>query len=292
MEQIKVPAAEVAIDAALVRVLVDHQFPEFSDLEISFLGSGWDNENYRLGTAYQVRLPRRATAAPSLEKEMAWLPQLAPLLPLPISAAIRAGQPSALFPWHWCIIPWYEGGIGGGLDAGEAPKLGDFLRILHEQPTDSIATSTYRGMPLIEKNDQVQALLQRLRKAAPQLVNDHIAGLWQAALDAPFPTAQCFLHGDMHPLNVVIDQGRISAIIDWGDLCKGDAATDLASFWMLFGDPAARAEGLARYGADADTIVRAKGWAVMLGLILLDTGLASDAHYLRHGRQILDNLGE
>jgi aminoglycoside phosphotransferase (APT) family kinase protein len=290
MSAIKVPAAEINIDAARVAALVNEQFPEFSHLPVSFLGYGWDNENYRLGTDYLVRLPRRAVAAPSLEKEMAWLPQLAPLLPIDIPAAIRLGMPSALFPWVWCIIPWFEGGIGGELEADEALRLADFLKTLHAQPCDALSTSTYRGMPLSTKHDTIYPLLQRLRGASV-LVNDHIERLWKEAVNAPFDPTPSFLHGDLHPRNVVIADSRIRAVIDWGDLCQGDAATDLASFWMLFSDENARASGLARYGADATAIARAKGWAVMLGLILLDTGLGGDASYLENGERILGNLG-
>ncbi len=103
------PPAEIQISTDLVRRLIQRQFPEFSSLDIQLLGAGWDNENYRLGDQYLVRLPRRAIAVPLLAHEISCLPHLPDNLPIGLPKPLRVGAPDETFPWPWTVIPWFDG---------------------------------------------------------------------------------------------------------------------------------------------------------------------------------------
>jgi aminoglycoside phosphotransferase (APT) family kinase protein len=111
------------------------------------------------------------------------------------------------------------------------------------------------------------------------------------ALEAPLDVGPTWLHGDLHPRNVLVEGGALSGIIDWGDITAGDAATDLAAIWMLFDDANARRAALNAYGwLSPATLARARGWAVHLGATLLDTGLVDNPRHARIGERTLLRL--
>ncbi|MCA8905282.1 MAG: phosphotransferase, partial [Hyphomonas sp.] len=111
-------------------------------------------------------------------------------------------------------------------------------------------------------------------------------------LAAPVDLARTWIAGDMHARNILVRDGRLAAIIDWGDMCAGDPATDLASIWALFDDPAARAAAIKAYGMSAATLARARGWAVFFGVILLETGLHDHPRHAKMGADTLRRIGE
>ena len=287
------PKAEIEITPALVQKLISTQFPEFSTLNISFFNEGFDNENYRLGEKYMVRLPRRKVAVELLSNEINWLPQLQGLLPIPISAPVKVGKPTENFPWVWAIIPWYEGEIVGAatLAEAEAVRMADFLKILHAQNYENAPINPHRGIPLIQKNDLVLSYFEKL-KITTNFIPSEIEFLWQQAVNEPYPATLSLLHGDLHPCNVIAHEQKISAIIDWGDLTKGDVANDLACFWMLFGDKIARQNALQRYGADESLIKRSMGWAVFFAVIFLGIAEEVSPIYKESGAFMIKNLLE
>ena len=128
--------------------------------------------------------------------------------------------------------------------------------------------------------------MQRLRLKT-DLITPRLQEVWTHALDAPASTAPCWLHGDLHPRNILVLRGRITGIIDWGDITSGDVATDLAALWMLF-EGAPLQEALALYNnIDQATLARSKGWALLFGVILLDTGLQDHPRHAAVGAKIL-----
>ncbi|HEY1014715.1 MAG TPA: phosphotransferase, partial [Herpetosiphonaceae bacterium] len=148
-----------------------------------------------------------------------------------------------------------------------------------------------RGVPLAQRAAGIEERLRRLAGITDQITPAVLAA-WEAALAAPAATTRTWLHGDLHPRNVLVDAGRISGIIDWGDLTAGDSATDLAAIWMLFEDPAERAAAWEAYGEAAPALqARAAGWAVILGALLLDTGLVDHPAHARIGERTLRRLG-
>ncbi|MGC1308728.1 MAG: aminoglycoside phosphotransferase family protein [Phormidesmis sp.] len=283
------PSAEVEIDAVLVSRLLAEQHPDLRDLSIQFIGAGWDNAMFRLGDRLAVRLPRRAIAASLIEKEQRWLPQLAKQLPLPVPAPYRVGKPNALYPWHWSIIPWLPGQTADRLriNANPARQFALFLKALHIPPPNNAPQNPFRGVPLIQRVPLLNERLPRV-DAYIETIAPTIQSLWQQALDAPIDREVTWIHGDLHPRNILIDSHNITGVIDWGDLAAGDCATDLAAFWCLFPNQYLRQQAIDAYGEVSEaTLARAKGWAILFGVALLDSGLVDNPQHAAIGQNIL-----
>jgi aminoglycoside phosphotransferase (APT) family kinase protein len=290
----RTPSAEVAIDDALVAALVAAQHPDLAKLPLQVVDAGWDNAMYRLGDALAIRLPRRSASADLIAREQAWLPQLAGRLALPVPAPVRVGRPGEGYPWHWSILPWLHGTPADEAEPDDAAALdlGRFLRSLHVTAPPDAPANPFRGVPLQARAAAVQERMQRL-SAKTALPGAQVMRLWQEALAAPLDAAPTWLHGDLHPRNVLMENGRISGVIDWSDMTSGDPATDLAAIWMLFSEPRARAAALDAYGGISDvTLRRAQGWAVLFGVLLLDTGLADNPRNAAIGEKTLRNLAQ
>ena len=283
------PDADVTIDRALVEGLVSDQHPDLAGLPLEHLDAGWDNVLWRLGPDLVVRLPRRVFAAPLMETEQRWLPGLAPRLPLPIPAPVRVGRPSPAYPWPWSVVPWLAGEPGDRAPLTDGPdaarRLAAFLDALHHEAPASAPCSRVRGVPLAERADAFEA---RIESLAGRLDPAPIRERWDAALAAPVHSgAPVWVHGDLHPANVLVAGGTLAAVIDFGDLSAGDPANDLAAAWMLLPD-GARGEFWRAYPRlDAALVARSTGWAVLLGLMLLEIGLGGRPTYERVGRLTL-----
>jgi aminoglycoside phosphotransferase (APT) family kinase protein len=287
------PAADIAVDATLVQTLLRLQHPDLARLELRTVGTGWDNAMFRLGSSLAVRVPRRASAAALLVKEQRWLPTLAAQLPIPVPQPVRLGIPSTAFPWHWSVLSWIEGDPADQrpIAPTEAGRLAEFLRALHRPAPDDAPSSEVRGVPLERRAAVVEQRLSRLMGILPAL-DDAVLRIWHEALAAPAADTRVWVHGDLHAQNVLVRNGAIAGIIDWGDITAGDPATDLAGVWMLLGDTAARNEALSRYAASADEIVRAKGWAVLFASLLLEHGLIDNPRHVTMALSTLRRLSE
>jgi aminoglycoside phosphotransferase (APT) family kinase protein len=277
---------------ALVSELLRDQHPDLAHWPLTSVEAGWDNALFRLGDEWAVRLPRRAAAAPLIVHEQRWLPRLAEQLPLPVPTPVRIGTPGRGYPWSWSIVPWLPGQPADQAppDTAQAPLFAAFLRALHGPAPADAPANPVRGVPLSRRAAAVEERLQRLAERT-NCITPLIWDIWQQALDAPLDRSPTWLHGDLHPRNVLVEDGRVTGVIDWGDLTSGDATTDLASIWMLFAEPQARAAAWAAYGELSEaTIRRAKGWAVLFGVMLLDTGLIDNPRNAAIGEQILRRL--
>ena len=288
------PVAEFAIDSALVAGLLSDQHPDLAHLPLREIDAGWDNAMFRLGDHLAVRLPRRAAAAPLIAHEQIWLPHLAPRLTLPIPAPYRVGTPARGYPWRWSVLPWLDGMPADqqAPHTSQAQPLAAFLRSLHcPAPADAPANAV-RGVPLQQRAAAVEARLRRLA-GKTNLITPEIARIWRLALQTPLDMPPTWLHGDLHPRNVLVEHGVISGVIDWGDITAGDCATDLASIWMLFADRQAREDALAAYsGLSEATLQRARGWAVLFGVMLLDSCLVDNPRNARIGERTLCRVAE
>ena len=282
------PEAELEIDEPLVRSLLEDQARDLAGLPLREVAYGWDNVIYRLGDDLTVRLPRRAVAAVLIEHEQRWLPELAPALPVPIPAPVVAGVPALGYPWHWSVTPWFDGDSAlraPPSDAGAAAvALGRFVRALHRTAPEDAPHNPVRGVPLAQRRPLFDDAVARAGRAG--LVDEaHVRALW-AELEAtpPWPGAPVWLHGDLHPGNIVVAHGRVAAVIDFGDINAGDPATDLAVAWMLF-DGSARTRFRAEAGApDEDTWSRARAWALAIGLACM-TNSDDNPPFLALGRR-------
>ncbi len=286
------PEAEFDITEQLVRSLLERQFADLAQLSLHLLASGWDNTMFRLGSDHIVRLPRRQLGADVIEHEQRWLPLLAGTLPLPIPAPTHVGEPSDGYPWTWSIVPWTAGVPGDteSLNADQAIVLADFLRALHQPAPADAPVSEFRGMAFSARADTTTDRLASVEHAT-DLVTPIVRAAFHEALEAPLATAKTWVHGDLHPRNIIVNNGAIASIIDWGDMNGGDGANDLAAFWMLFDDPEVRQAALDAYGASDDMVARARGWAVFFGAILTDVGLNGDELFLAVGSRTLQNVG-
>jgi aminoglycoside phosphotransferase (APT) family kinase protein len=289
-----IPSAEVKIDALLVSQLLVEQHPDLQNLSIQFVAAGWDNAMFRLGDRLAVRLPRRAIAAGLLEREQHWLPQLAKQLPITVPVPHRIGLPNSRYPWHWSIIPWLQGQTADTiqLNADHAQQFGLFLKRLHvAAPTDA-PKNPFRGVPLMQRVTMLNERMQRV-EAQTTLITPTLRSLWQQAVDAPIDVEPTWIHGDLHPRNILVDQNGITGVIDWGDLAAGDRATDLAALWYLFPKQHLRQQVLDAYGDVSDvTLTRAKGWAILFGVILLAAGLVDHPQHVAIGQKILQNIAQ
>lgn len=265
------PSAEFEIDETLVSRLLRAQHPDLASLPLRFVTSGWDNTIFRLGDAYLVRLPRREVAAALIANEQRWLPELANRLPYPVPAPIRAGTPAEGYPWPWSIAPWFEGTTAAATPPSNlhrlATALADFLRALHQPAPDDAPENSYRGVPLERRAADFEDRTARLGTTIDQ---GAVASAWKAALATPrYDALPLWLHGDLHPANLVVRNGALAAVIDFGDLTAGDPASDLAVAWLAF-DASSRAtfrSALAEI--DAATWDRARGWALHYAVMLL-----------------------
>lgn len=281
------------IDADLVRTLLRSQHPDLAVLPIELLDNGWDNAIYRLGDSLLVRLPRREVAAPLARNEQLWLPLLAPRLPLPIPRPLRIGHPGDGYPWHWSIVPRFAGETADTHEprADQAPVLAEFLSALHVAAPPDAPRNPVRGVPLADRAEVISERFQRVQR--DESVASRITELWNEALEAPIDVSDTWIHGDLHARNVLVCEGRFSAVIDWGDVARGDRATDLAAIWTLLPTREARDHAMRSLTrVTIDTWKRARGWAVLFGVTLLDTGLLDHPRHARMGRQILHRLVE
>lgn len=291
-----IPPAEVEIDEELVRALLRAQHADLADLPLSLAATGWDNATYRLGERLAVRLPRIEAAVALLRKEQEWLPRLAPRLPVPVPSPVRLGEPGPDFPWPWSVVAWVEGRSGeqAELSRTEARRFGDFLAAVHQPAPDGFPRNDYRGVPLATVNERIEERLRRLSTSDTGLgfPLPRVWDRWRQAMVAPIDGPDTCVHGDLHPKNLVVDGGRLAAVLDWGDMTAGDPAVDLAAAWMLFPTDAHRDIWEAYPSVSTHTLVRASGWAVFFGVTLLDVGLASDPPFARIGRVTLTRVCE
>lgn len=287
------PAAEVQIDENLVHALIHTQYPEYAKLDISPVDTGWDNAIFRLGTDFAIRLPRRTAAAALIRHEQTWLPSIANRVPIPVPCPLCVGVPGCGYPWFWSIVPWIKGEPADvdPVTPDQAARLAGFLRALHLKAPDEAPFNPFRGVPLRNRAESVEERFQRLAHRNVS-ISSHVARAWRSALRAKEEAFPTWIHGDLHPRNILAQEGKITGIIDWGDISFGDRATDLASFWMLFSECIARQRALLEYGAEADTILRAKGWAVLFAVMLLDSGIQDHPRHAAIGYSTLRRLEE
>ena len=288
------PAAEVTIDTSVVRALLQEQHADLADLSLIEVGEGWDNKLFRLGDDLAVRIPRRAASAALIEHEQRWLPRLSPRLPLPVPAPLRVGRPGSGFPWSWSVVRWFPGQsalLAPPRDvATTAIALGRFLRALHQPAPEDAPHNPWRGVSLSARTQRVQDDLQQL----DGLVNrDAVLRLWERALSTPpWSEPPLWIHGDLHPGNLLVSGGRLSAVIDFADLAAGDPATDLSIAWLLL-PPCARQTFFTSAREEFDplddhTLMRARGWALALGLAYLANSRDNEAMSAL-GRATIDN---
>jgi aminoglycoside phosphotransferase (APT) family kinase protein len=259
----------VHVDIQLARRLVAAQFPQWADLPLRPVGyTGRDNLIYQLGADLAVRLPSRALGASHVQREHQWLPVLAPRLPLPVPVPLGKGSPGEEYPWPWTVYQWLPGESAATepvADLGQAAvELSQFVAALQGIDPAGGPDSEFRGVPLAGLDTAVREAVGRLPSVfdpAP------VIAAWEAALATPaWQGVGVWMHGDLHPSNLLVDNGRVSAVIDFGLVAVGDPSCDLMVAWSFL-DPPAREIFRNALEVDDETWARARGWALDFGLM-------------------------
>ncbi|MFB8774342.1 aminoglycoside phosphotransferase family protein [Streptomyces broussonetiae] len=287
----KMHADEADIDDALVRALVARQFPEWAALPVRRLeSSGTENAMFRLGTELVVRLPRHPGAVDDVRREGRLLSRLGPLLPVPTPEPVGRGEPGAGFPWPWSVYRWLAGRnpVAGAVPEAErlAEDLGRFVAALRRvRAADGPPGS--RGVPLATRDAPTRSAIAQLTGRTDTA---GVTALWEEALRAPEHTGPpVWAHGDLSPGNVLVDGGRLSAVIDFGVAGVGDPAVDLIIAWNLL---PAEARGTFRdaVGADDAEWARGRGWALSVSLIQLPYYWETNPPLAENSRHVIGEL--
>jgi len=295
------PAAEILIDEQVVRALLaTSDLAESSHLPLAKVAEGWDCEVWRLGADLAVRIPRRAMAARLIGHEALVLPRVATSIEavgVRVPRPVYTGGRVADYPWPWSVVPWIAGEVGLDVPRSKrgawAPILAAALGALHVPADPDFPLNPVRGVPLAKRAVIVEQRFGAVRESGsirPALL-DSAQHAWRAALAVdPWSAPPVWLHGDLHPGNLIARGDALVGIIDFGDVTGGDPAYDLGVAWLAF-DSAARADFRAatsgRY--DAATWVRARAWAAAVGLLLIEQS-DDNPEYRQLGLETLDEV--
>ncbi len=296
-QSITTPVAEVPINEPLIRRLLEEQHPSFSNQALVHGADGWDNSTWRLGEHHAVRLPRRHTAVQCLENEQRWLPIVGSQLSIDTPIPVATGRPNDRYPWPWSIVPWFDASTAAEqpLPSSKAEHLASVLREIHRPAPADAPPNPYRGVPLQDRRLAFEERLCRLeRQLGDQfqtsgLDPDHLRSLFSRGEQSAWEQPPVWLHGDLHPKNILVAHRQLAALIDWGDITAGDPASDLACVWMLFPRKAHAAFWQAYGVQDSDRLKeRSRAWAILFGLLFLSVGLKDDPEFAAIGARTLD----
>jgi aminoglycoside phosphotransferase (APT) family kinase protein len=285
--------AQVDSDEALLRSLLEEQFPEWSSLVIRRMPSdGTDNAVYRIGDGLVARLPLIGWATAQVTKDHLWLPRLAPLLPLEIPEPIAIGRAGNGYPWHWAIHRWIEGENATPERLGDVRRALDdlvgFIRALRAVRLTDPPTCR-RVAPLADDDERVRSAIAEL---ADEFDAATLTAIWDAAIEAPRWSGPLMLvHGDLSDGNILVRDGRVAAVLDWSLFGLGEPANDLLAVWSLFADEGREAFRSVMDVDDA-TWARARGWAVASAIGITyyrDTNPGIVARARRSIRAVLDD---
>ncbi|HEY3867863.1 MAG TPA: aminoglycoside phosphotransferase family protein [Actinocrinis sp.] len=270
-------ADEIDIDPDQVRRLLAAQFPQWAGLPVApVASSGTDNALFRVGPDLAARLPRVARSTGQVEKDLQWLPRLAPQLPLAVPEPLGLGAPGEGYPWTWGVYRWLDG-EEVRLDrladpCAAAVQLAEFVRALQHVGTAGDPLPEHqrssRGLPVARRDGDVREAIRALRELGEIDAGAATAAWEQSLAAADWPGPPVWLHGDLLPGNLLAAAGRLFAVIDFSCLTVGDPACDAMAAWSVFTGPSRDAFRNAS-AADEDTWLRGRGWALSLGLIAL-----------------------
>lgn len=263
-----------AVPAAVAAALIAEQYPEWAHLPLRPVAlDGWDNTTFRLGDELSVRLPTADRYAPQVAVEHRWLPLFAPSLLLRVPEPVATGRPSDRFPRPWSIYRWIGGtvatvdGIRDGVEF--ASDLAQFLAALHkldarDGPHPGLR-NFFRGGPLGVYDTEARQLIDSL---ADNIDYEEATEVWERAIATSWQRPPVWVHGDVSPSNLLVVDGRLSAVIDFGSVGVGDPACDLVMAWTFFDDDG-RDAARRTLALDVGTWARARGWALWKALLTL-----------------------
>jgi aminoglycoside phosphotransferase (APT) family kinase protein len=262
------------IDAGLVAALVARQFSHWAGLPVRAVEpGGWDHRTFRLGDDLGVRMPSASRYAAQVEKEHRWLPRLAPLLPLPIPQPVALGRPCDRFPFAWSVYRWIEGETAAAARIPDlrtfAVSLAGFLSALQaidaRDGPPAGAHNFFRGGPLATYDGDTRGAIAAL---ADEIDTGLVTEVWETALASSWQREPVWVHGDVAAGNLLVREGRLAAVIDFGSSGVGDPACDLAIAWTFL-DAESRNALRATLSLDEQTWQRGRGWTLWKALIVM-----------------------
>jgi aminoglycoside phosphotransferase (APT) family kinase protein len=283
----------IVISMQQVRALIASQFPQWGHLDVRPVElSGWDNRSFRLGDDMLVRLPSAARYVAQVEKEHRWLPELASLLPLPIPEPLAIGERGQDYPFPWSVYGWLDGEpLALHLDETDlspiAADVAAFLKALHgiDASNGPLAGehNFHRGGSLAVYDGEARAAAVRLADEVDQALAMEI---WQLALSSQWQGPGVWVHGDIAEGNLLVKDGRLSAVIDFGSSGVGDPSSDLILAWNVL-DTESRAVFRRALDLDDATWQRGRGWALWKALITLEAQRGSDEKLAEWSRRTI-----
>jgi aminoglycoside phosphotransferase (APT) family kinase protein len=284
---------DITID--LVSRLVAEQFPEWAGLAVRPVDvDGWDNATFRLGETMSVRLPSAEHYVEAVEKEHRWLPLLAPQLPLRIPVPLGLGRPGCGFPRPWSVYQWIAGDPVTEETVKDMPglaaDLASFLAAMYRiDPADGPRPGLhnwYRGGPVAVYDEDTRKALAALHGHIDTTL---AAEVWQAALNCPIDGPPVWFHGDAQPGNLLLQEDRLGAVIDFGTSGVGDPSCDTTIAWTFFSGESTRVFK-ERLPVDAATWVRGRGWAIWKAMIVLVRALEDDPRDAAYTKNVIEKI--
>lgn len=289
----------MTIDALLVARLVASQFPQWADLPITPVEfGGSDNRTFHLGADMSVRLPSAEPYAAQVAKEQRWLPFLAPRLPLPTPVPLAMGVPGEGYPWSWSVYRWLPGTVASTDRIGNAHRfavtLAGFLASLQRiDPAGGPPPGPqnfFRGGPLETYDVETRSALAALQD---RMDTERATAVWESALAARWLGPPVWFHGDVAAGNLLVRDGRLSAVIDFGCSGVGDPACDLTIAWTLLSSES-REVFRAALSLDAEpgrgTWARGRGWALWKGLITVAEYVDTDPDEAARAEHVIEQV--
>jgi len=263
---------EIVVDERLARSLLT-QFSELEGEPLRLLANGWDYTVWVVGERYAFRFPRRAVGVPGTEREIAVLPELAPLLPIAVPTPLFVGRPTHDYPWPFFGSELLPGREATGLDEAArldaALQLAGFLSTLHSLDLDVELPVDVNGRADMSRRvPMTLELLDELQRLGLWEEPPSVRGFLGEAQGLPPDELTTVVHGDLHFRQVLVDGGRVTGVIDWVDVCRSDPAIDLSMAWSFL-PPEGRARFLDAYGPVSEAqLVRARVLAFSLSAAL------------------------
>ncbi len=280
------------VPTSLVRKLIEEQFPQWAGLPIKPVStSGWDNHTFHLGECMSVRLPSAERYVAQVEKEHRWLPWLKVRLPFTIAEPIAMGEPGAAYPWPWSIYRWLPGEAASKDNVPKKSKFAYELASFINHLLEIDATTGplvgehnfYRGGPLSTYEYETIKALDVLGDDVPQREAHRC---WKEAMRSHWTEAPVWIHGDLSPSNILVQEASLSAVIDFGGCGVGDPACDLAIAWTFFSGES-RDILLHETCLDAATQARGRGWALWKALIVLVENIKKNPLVANRARSVV-----
>jgi aminoglycoside phosphotransferase (APT) family kinase protein len=222
----------------------------------------------------KVRLPSAAGYAEQAEKESHWLPRLAPHLPVDVPVPVAVGRPDQSFPWRWSVYQWIDGEpVTRGIDRMQlARDVAGFLNAL--RAIDPAGGPPPGQHSFLRGADPIAAYGAEARKFIDALAGTIDTGAAHSVLDAAAETkagTAVWVHGDVAVGNLLVRDGRLSAVIDFGSSAVGDPSCDLVLAWTFL-EGESRSTFRSLVTVDEATWARGRAWALWKAALLASTG--------------------